>query len=111
MSEQIERLKVELTDVKRNRDFLVRYVSELERNRLEEDVFIRMAFEDVMGGGAGTGPYVTSIYSEFYEPLAAEQRQGVRKWWHELMREKASHFADLKIRLSKLSNVAQGAAG
>jgi hypothetical protein len=59
MSEQIERLKVDLTDVKRNRDFFVRYVSELERNRLKEDVFIRMAFQDVMGGGAGTGPYVS----------------------------------------------------
>jgi hypothetical protein len=38
-----------------------------------------------------------------YEPLDAEDKLEIRRWWHEMVRGKASQFTDLKARLSKLS--------
>jgi len=106
MTQQIERLKTELSDVELGHEFLERYVHELERHRAEEDVFRRFAFEDVNAGGAGTGPYIVSVYSELYEPLEVNEKVALRGWWHERMMTLATNFADLKLRLAKLSRTA-----
>jgi hypothetical protein len=108
-AEQIERLKIEISDAPRNRALLDDYVTELERHRREEDVFRRLAFENVTPGGVISGPFVVSVYSELYEPLGAEERKEVRKWWHQLMKREASAFQDLRARLLNLPDIAKAA--
>ena len=98
-----EKLKKILEDAPRNYDFLAGYVKELEHNRLEEDVFVRLAFENANDSGAGTGPFIVSVYSELYEPLNAERKLEIRQWWHEKVWREANQFDDLRTQLSKLT--------
>jgi hypothetical protein len=99
-----EQLKKILEDAHRGHDFLAEYVGELERRRNEEDVFIRRAFENVSVGGAiGRGDtFIVSLMSELYDPLDAEHKLEMRRWWHENVRAEASQFDDLKTRLTKI---------
>jgi hypothetical protein len=107
MDQEINRLKAELEDVARDREFHGRYAHELELHRHEDDIFRRMAFENVEAGGAiSAQPYVTSVYSELYEPLQPDERQGVRDWWHERTKTQAMTFPDLNERLTKLRRAA-----
>ena len=103
--DDFERLKKILEDAPRGYGFLAEYVGELEHNRDEEDIFIRLAFENASAGGAnrGTGPFVVSVISELYDPHDAERRLEIRRWWHEKVRDEASQFGDLKARLSDLA--------
>jgi len=79
-------------------------VRELELRRQEEDVFLRLAFQNA-GGGAyrGTGPFVVIVVSELYEPIDAERKLEIRQWWHEKVRREANQFDDLRMRLSGLT--------
>ena len=103
--DNFERLKNILDDAPRNYGFLAEYVGELEHYRLEEDIFLRLAFENVSSGGAhdGTGPFVASIVSELYEPIDAERKLEIRRWWHERTRREANQYDDLRMRLSSLT--------
>ena len=95
----IERLRSALADTPRNLDFLAEYVSELERQRNEEDIFRPLAFRDAYFGGAETGPLVLSVFSELYEPLSAGDKIEIRRWWHEKAHREAHHYDDLRMRL------------
>jgi len=100
-----ERMKKALEDAPRNCDSLSEYVGELERHRHEEDIFRRLAFQNTSGSGpyAAGGTFIVSVFSELYEPLDAERRLEIRRWWHEKMRREADQFADLRARLSRLT--------
>jgi hypothetical protein len=99
-----EQLKAILGDAPRDYAFLAEYVGELEHHRHEQDTFTRLAFRDVMPGGAygGTGLMMVSVFSEMYEPLNSEQKTNIRQWWHEKIRHAAEAFADLKDRLKSI---------
>jgi hypothetical protein len=100
-----EQLKKILGDAPRNHDSLAEYVGELEKSRQEEDIFIRLAFQNASVGGAfGRGDtFVTSVYSQLYdEPLDVSQKQEVRLWWHDKVRHGAEKFDDLGARLARL---------
>ena len=99
-----ERLKTILEDAPRNYGVLAEYVGKLEHDRLEEDIFLRLAFENASAGGAydGTGPFVVSIMSELYEPLDPARKIEIRRWWHHKMRGEANQFDDLRTRLCSL---------
>jgi hypothetical protein len=102
----LERLKKVLEDAPRNREFLRDYVRELELHRNEEDVFIRLAFQNVSVGGAHDrgGTFVTSAYSELYDqPLDTNQKREVRQWWYDKVQREAEEHDDLKARLAKLT--------
>jgi hypothetical protein len=103
--EPFERLKKILADAPRGYGFLSEYVGELEHNRREDDIFLRLAFENASSGGAhdGTDPFVVSIVSELYEPLDGERKLEIRRWWHEKVRAEANQFDDLRTRLSDLT--------
>jgi hypothetical protein len=98
----VERLKSTLNDAPRNREFLTRYVTEAERHRHEEDVFLRLAFDNATPGGVGSGPWIVSVVSELYEPLNPEQKAEVRRWWHEKMGREANQYESLRTRLSRI---------
>ena len=98
-----EKLKKILEDAPRGYNFLDGYVRKLEHNRHEEEIFIDLAFKDANDSGAGTGPYIVSPISQLYEPLDAERKLEVRRWWHEMVRGEAKQFPYLKTRLSKLT--------
>jgi hypothetical protein len=107
--DSFETLKRTLESAHRDRAFLDKYVRELELHRQEEDVFLRLAFENVSSGGAiGRGDtFVVSVVSEVYGPLDAEQKVAIRNWWHEMVRQDAAkQFGDLNERLSKLNRLA-----
>ena len=99
-----ERLKKILEDTPRDYGFLAEYVGELEHNRVEEDIFLRLAFENASVGGAhdGTGPFIVSIVSELYEPLDPDRKLEIRRWWHDKMRGEVNQFDDLRARLRSL---------
>jgi hypothetical protein len=103
----LEQLKTSLEDAPRSYGFLSDYVRALEWHQHEEDIFIHHAFENAKAGGAypprGGTTLITSVFSELYEPLDAEHKLQIKRWWHEMVRGKANHFTDLKARLSKLS--------
>jgi hypothetical protein len=103
-SDPFEKLKTTLADVPRGYDFLAGYVRELELFRKEEDVFRRLAFRNVSSGGShrGSSLFVVSVFSELYEPLDAERKLEIRKWWDEKVRGEANQFDDLRTRLSRL---------
>lgn len=73
--------------------------------REDEDIFLRLAFQNSSSGGSyrGTGPFIVSVVSEMYEPLDAERKLEIRQWWHEKVRGEASEFDDLRTQLSKLT--------
>ena len=78
----------------------------MEWRQDEEDIFMQQAFENANTGG-GYPPHAGSIvtagaFSELYEPLGPEHKLEIRLWWHDMVREKANRFTDLKARLSKL---------
>ncbi len=101
-----EQLKTALAHAPRGYAFLAGYVGELEHNRSEEDVFIRLAFENASAGGSFPsqgGSFIVSVFSELYEPLDAERKLEIRRWWHEKVRGEANQFPDLKGRLSRLT--------
>ena len=99
-----EQLKSTLEDAPWNYDFLAEYVRELELRRQEQDVFLRLAFQNASGGAyRGTGPFVVSVVSELYEPIDAERKLEIRQWWHEKVRREANQFDDLRMRLSGLT--------
>ncbi len=102
-----ERLKKVLEDAPRSREFLSDYVRELELHRNEEDIFIRLAFQNVSVGGAqGRGDtFVTSAYSELYDqPLDANQKREVRQWWHDKVQREAEMYDDLRARLGRVAH-------
>jgi len=102
----MERLKKVLEDAPRSREFLSDYVRELELNRNEEDIFIRLAFQNVSVGGAHgrADTFVTSAYSELYDqPLDANQKRDVRQWWHNKVQREAERNDDLQGRLAKFT--------
>ena len=103
--DQLQKLKTSLEDAPRNYDFLAEYVRELEICREDEDIFLRLAFQNSSSGGSyrGTGPFIVSVVSEMYEPLDAERKLEIRQWWHEKVRDEASEFDDLRTQLSKLT--------
>src|ERR1700681_3622820 len=103
--DHLQRLKTSLEDAPRNYDFLAEYVRELEICREDEDIFLRLAFQNSSSGGSyrGTGPFIVSVVSEMYEPLDAERKLEIRQWWHEKVRDEASEFDDLRTQLSKLT--------
>jgi hypothetical protein len=103
--DDFERLKTILQDAPRGYGFLAGYVGELEHDRDEEDIFLRLAFENASAGGAfhGTGPFVVSVRSELYEPLDAKRKLEIRRWWHEMVRREANQLDDLRARLSDLA--------
>ena len=105
--EPLEQLKMVLEDAPRSYGFLSEYVRALEWNQHEEDIFIHHAFEHANAVGAypflGSPAFITSVYSELYEPLDAERKLEIRQWWHKMVRSKANQFFDLKKRLSNLT--------
>jgi hypothetical protein len=101
----VDRIKNALEDAPRNRQFLGDYVREVELNRSEEDIFIRLAFQNLSVGGAHgrADTFVTSAYSELYElPLDMKQKREVRQWWHDKVQREAERHDDLRVRLAKL---------
>ncbi len=99
-----EQLKSTLEDAPRNYDFLAEYVRELELRRQEQDVFLRLAFQNASGGAyRRTGPFVVSVVSELYKPIDAGRKLEIRQWWHEKVRREANQFDDLRMRLSGLT--------
>ena len=87
-----EKLKKILEDTPRGYGFLTGYVGELEHNRQEEDVFIRLAFENASAGGAFPGrgtSFIVSVFSELYEPLDPGRKLEIRRWWHKKIRDEA----------------------
>lgn len=89
----------------RSRQFLGDYVWELELNRGEEDIFIRLAFQNASLGGAHgrADTFVTSALSELYElPLDTRQKREVRQWWHDMLQREAERQDDLQVRLASL---------
>jgi len=106
LSSGMERLKKELEDAPRSHEFLSEYVRELELHRNEEDIFIRLAFQNVSAGGAygRGGTFVTSAYSEIYDqPLDVNQKRELRRWWHDKVQREAERHEDLHARLAKVS--------
>ena len=103
-SDAFEQLKRTLEDAPRDYAFLAEYVRELELHRKEEDVFLRLAFRNASVGGAHhrTGTFVVIVVSELYEPLDADHRLEVKRWWHEKVRREANQFDDLRTRLSRV---------
>ena len=103
--DHLQKLKKTLEDAPRNYDFLSEYVRELEICRKEEDIFLRLAFRNSSGGGSyrGTGPFIVSVVSEVYEPLDAERKLEIRRWWHEKVRGEANQVDDLKMRLTRIT--------
>ena len=103
--DHLQRLKTSLEDAPRNYDFLAEYVRELEICREDEDIFLRLAFQNSSSGGSyrGTGPFIVSVVSEMYEPLDAERKLEIRQWWHEKVWREANQFDDLRTQLSKLT--------
>ena len=101
-----ERLKVALKNCCWDRDYLDRYVRELELRRSEEFIFIMLAFDDAKANNSGAfhggGILVTDVYSEWYEPLDMDLKLEVRRWWHKMVRWEADQFDELKARLSRL---------
>jgi hypothetical protein len=107
-SENMERLKNVLEGAPRSRELLSDYVRELELHRNEEDIFIRLAFQNVSVGGAHArgGTFVTSAYSELYDhPLDTKQKREVRQWWHDKVQREAERHDDLKARLTKFTSL------
>jgi len=101
-----EQLKAILEDASWNHDSLADYVRELERHAKEDDVFLRLAFENASSGGgaySGRGLLITSVVSELYEPLDADHKLEIRRWWHEKVRRETNQFDDLRARLYKLT--------
>jgi hypothetical protein len=94
-----ERLKRVLNRVSWDHDSLARYVRELEHHRTEEDIFRRLAFRDA---GDNADSFVTNLVSELYDPLNAESKSEVQRWWHAKVQWEAARFDDLKERLLKL---------
>jgi hypothetical protein len=104
MQSDLERLKQVLGDTPWSREFHEGYVREVELHRQEEDVFIRLAFQDANTGGAfGRGDtHITSVYSEFYDqPLDVNQKREVRLWWHDKVRREVEKITDLGERLAR----------
>jgi len=104
LSSGMERLKKVLGDAPLSQEFLSDYVRELELHRNEEDIFVRLAFQNVSAGGAhGRGDtFVTSAYSELYDqPLDANRKRELRQWWHDKMQHEAERHDDLRARLAK----------
>jgi hypothetical protein len=103
----LEQLKMTLEDAPRSYGFLSEYVRALEWNQNEEDIFIRHAIEAANADGThpprGAHSSLTGVLSELYEPLDADHKLEIRRWWHEMVRGKANRFTDLKARLSKLA--------
>jgi len=107
----VERLKKLLEDAPRSYEFLSAYVRELELHRNEEDIFIRLAFQNVsVGGASGRGDtFVTSPYSELYDkPLEASQKREVRQWWHGKIQREAEGHDDLRARLARFHSLKGG---
>ena len=102
---RFEKLTKVLEDAPRDYAFLAEYVRQRELHRQEEDIFHRLAFESACAGeayGKG-GPFIVSVVSELYEPLDADHKLEIRRWWHEKMLHEANQFDDLGARLSKLT--------
>jgi hypothetical protein len=102
----MDRLKKVLEETSRSHEFLSDYVKELELHRNEEDIFIRLAFQNVsLGGAHGRGDaFLTSVYSELYDqPLDANQKLEVRQWWHDKVQREAEAHDDLQARLAKFA--------
>jgi len=104
-SDPFDQLKSSL-DTPRDYAFLAKYVRELELRRHEEEIFRRLAFENVQYGGAyaGSGTFIVSVVSELYEPLDAERKAETRRWWHDKVRQEANKFEDLKGQLTRLKS-------
>jgi hypothetical protein len=102
--DDFERLKKILKDAPRGYGFLAEYVGGLEHNQNEEDVFLRLAFQNASAGGAyrGSDRLIVSVVSELYEPLDAARKLEIRQWWHEKVRSEANQFDELRTRLSSL---------
>jgi hypothetical protein len=103
--DHLQKLKTSLEDAPRNYDFLAEYVRELEICREDEDIFLRLAFQNSSSGGSyrGTGPFIVSVVSEMYEPLDAERKLEIRQWWHEKVRGEANQVDDLKMQLTRIT--------
>jgi hypothetical protein len=103
----LEELKTSLEDAPRGYGFLSDYVRALEWHQHEEDIFIQHAFESAKASGTsalrGGQSSISSALLDLYEPLDAGHKLEIMRWWHEMVRGKATRFTDLKARLSKLS--------
>jgi hypothetical protein len=102
----LEHLKTTLEDAPRSYGFLSNYVRAMEWQQHEEDIFIHHAFENPNAGrvypARGGAPFIAVVLSDLYEPLDAENKLEIRRWWHEMVRGKVNQFSDLRARLSKL---------
>jgi hypothetical protein len=96
--EHLERLRLELEDTPWNRDFLAEYITEVSRQKGEEDIFYRLAFR----GSTVTGPgdSIPSGFTALYEALSPEEKAELRRWWHQKIRREAYRHDDLGRRLS-----------
>jgi len=93
-----ERFALELENARWNHDFLAEYVNELSKQKHEDDIFQRMAFELPPIGA--TAPSTATILSESYEAMGAEQKVALRRLWHDKIHREAYYHEDLRARLS-----------
>jgi hypothetical protein len=88
-----------------NPSLLADYVHDKERHRHEEDTFIRLALPNANVGGAhgGRGEFLQTTANELYDPLRADQRLEIRRWWHARIQAEAENIPELRERLVKVA--------
>ena len=87
----LRRLRTELVDATWSYDFLAEYVSYVNQDKHEEQIFRLLAFR--------SEPAFKDL-SELYEDVSFDDKVALRRSWHERVRCEAFKHDDLRARLS-----------
>jgi hypothetical protein len=96
----LERLRSALLDRSWSYDFLDTYVSYVDENRHEEEVFCLLALNSEDPGPAAAGGFAGRNLRDSYEAMSSIERLDLRQSWHERARREAFRHDELRTRLS-----------
>ncbi len=96
----LERLRSALLDRSWSYDFLDTYVSHVDEDRHEEEIFCLLAFKSEDSGPATDGDFAGRNLRDSYEAMSSVERLNLRRSWHERARREAFRHDDLRMRLS-----------
>ena len=76
------------------------YVSHVDEDRHEEEIFCLLAFKSEDSGPATDGDFAGRNLRDSYEAMSSVERLNLRRSWHERARREAFRHDDLRMRLS-----------
>jgi hypothetical protein len=96
----LERLRSALLDRSWSHDFLETYVSRVDEDRHEEEIFCLLAFRSEDLRPPAAGGFAGRNLWDSYEAVSSIAKLDLRQSWHERVRCEAFRYDDLRARLS-----------